>query len=440
MSVQDRRRKYPRELPYPGAPTRPLQFSRLWLRRLRVLAKVRSIRAWHLLGLMALTPLAGFVLMASNASVRTAPAHDEELAGPSQSLNSLAATPVRASFLGVESKLVSLDLACRERCALPALRLRVAITAIDESRREVEAQAFISSGVREGWALFYEPPSRSPARKPQLVQVSGRPLRDLPKPISGGHALLVLQAINGDPGVSVRSKVPLAPLLTASIGEQSVHVTLPLHASAGSFPFDSYALKVERIYLSLPPRVRYSDDLVATTRGFAPPSATSSDCNRPLAPLICEHRALLPSRLGQARRAQLYPAEGSVERTVALQRFGHFSEAMADWQFSSRASEGLNLLARRATGSVLFTVLVAGVPLLFVFASFVLLFRNGPAGRQALTLEAAIGMLALLPLRQVLVPEDLPRVVLLDYYFGAVVGSLSLVVLAGLLKPPGPTP
>jgi hypothetical protein len=90
------------------------------------------------------------------------------------------------------------------------------------------------------------------------------------------------------------------------------------------------------------------------------------------------------------------------------------------------------VIAERKFTTKLFVVSVAFIPVLFLVIVLYELATFRPTGnkesRRAFQVEAAVGILAILPLRQVLVPTDISRLTVVDYFFGSLALAFALAV------------
>jgi hypothetical protein len=98
----------------------------------------------------------------------------------------------------------------------------------------------------------------------------------------------------------------------------------------------------------------------------------------------------------------------------------------------------LTLRLSRDTTTRWYVLVVALIPLVLAALLVVVLFSRRPSTRDQLGPEAIIGvaaaLLAVLPIRLVLVPADLPGLTLLDYWLGFVMAMLAAVACVGVWR------
>jgi hypothetical protein len=237
-------------------------------------------------------------------------------------------------------------------------------------------------------------------------------------PYSELSALRDYQAVHGEP--SVTRAGPIGPVVRGPFARERLRMEIDGEVSAAS----SYRQSIELRALG----ARYGNVVGLAMQSLRPVTlplvGNSEDYPLDVYSLAAALDVTLPLNViyRSARRRSIY--------TLPMQIVAVASSDLRSFRIDAQTSGGeLRLRLLRATRTRSFVVALLAIPLLLI----AMLFRATASSRSPRGTEVVVGaaavMLALLPIRAVLVPSDVVSLTLVDYGLGIEVALLALLVV-----------
>ena len=273
---------------------------------------------------------------------------------------------------------------------IPFATIIMAIEGADPKERTVTAT--IKANFNHDYLFVGNPP--------ELVDAKGRAINSLDSQFAHSALTLTLYCY---PSGEVVANFPLSGI--RQFQDQSTTVNIPVEATPQSFPHDRYNLKIIDAYLTTPEGtwLRYQ---YKTAKGK------------------------------QVRRTTEWPIGLGIA----------WGDRLVDWRLkpslstsvskASYGTYGVNVRSQlvRPLGLILFVYSIALAPALLGFSYLLRTRRKGDGEDGISPLELGAAFIALLTLRQVLIPSDIPGITLLDRFLGIEIVVLVAIAVATLSR------